>query len=94
MSSRNIKMALNSSYQEMPNEISVVFERLSRELASSYDYESHLKKFAKSLGYVWGYAFTPNGGKTFTSDSNVKKVTLTTGNWANVNGVDLLAALK
>ena len=43
---------------------------------------------------VWGYAFTPNGGKTFTSDSNVKKVTLTTGNWANVNGVDLLAALK
>lgn len=58
MSSRNIKMALNSSYQEMPNEISVVFERLSRELASSYDYESHLKKFAKSLGYVWGYAFT------------------------------------
>lgn len=58
MSNRNIKMALNSSYQEMPNEISVVFERLSRELASSYDYESHLKKFAKSLGYVWGYAFT------------------------------------
>lgn len=44
--------------------------------------------------HVWGYAFTPNGGKTFTSDSNVKKVTLTTGNWANVNGVDLLAALK
>lgn len=58
MSSRNIKMGLNESYKEMPKEISVVFERLSRELASSYDYEKHLRKFAKSLGYVWGYAFT------------------------------------
>lgn len=58
MSSMNIKMALNTSYHEMPKEISVVFERLSRELSSSYDYESHLRKFAKSLGYTWGYAFT------------------------------------
>ena len=43
---------------------------------------------------IWGYAYTPNGGKTFTSDAAVKKVVLASGNWATVNGVDLLAALK
>lgn len=43
---------------------------------------------------IWGYAYAPNGGKTFTSDAAVKKITLTPGNWATVNGVDLLAALK
>ena len=43
---------------------------------------------------IWGYAYTPNGGKTFTSDTAVKKVTLSSGNWAIVNGVDLLSALK
>ncbi len=43
---------------------------------------------------IWGYAYTPNGGKTFTSDATIKKVTLTSGNWATVNGVDLLSALK
>ena len=43
---------------------------------------------------IWGYAYTPNGGKTFTSDANVKKVTLASGAWATVNGVDLLSALK
>lgn len=43
---------------------------------------------------IWGYAYTPNGGKTFTSDATTKKVTLTSGNWATVNGVDLLSALK
>ena len=43
---------------------------------------------------IWGYAFSPNGGKTFTSNGSVKKVTLSSGNWATVNGVDLLTALK
>ena len=43
---------------------------------------------------IWGYAYTPNGAKTFTSDATVKKVNLTSGNWATVNGVDLLSALK
>ena len=43
---------------------------------------------------IWGYAYTPNGEKTFTSDATVKKVNLTSGNWATVNGVDLLSALK
>ena len=43
---------------------------------------------------VWGYAFTPNGGKTFTSDPAVKKVVLTPGAWATVNGTNLLAALQ
>ena len=43
---------------------------------------------------IWGYAYTPNGGKTFTSDAAVKKVILASGAWATVNGVDLLAALK
>ena len=43
---------------------------------------------------IWGYAYTPNGAKTFTSDATVKKVNLTSGNWTTVNGVDLLSALK
>lgn len=43
---------------------------------------------------IWGYAYTPNGGKTFTSDTTIRKITLTAGNWATVNGVDLLSALK
>ena len=43
---------------------------------------------------IWGYAYTPNGAKTFTSDATVKKVNLTSGNWATVNGIDLLSALK
>lgn len=43
---------------------------------------------------IWGYAYTPNGAKTFTSDATVKKVNLTSGNWATVNGVDLLSSLK
>ena len=58
MGSRNIKKALNEAYVEMPKEIGTVFEKLSRELSSSYDYQTHIKTFAKSLGYTWGYAFT------------------------------------
>lgn len=42
---------------------------------------------------VWGYAFTPNGGKTFTNTSTVTKVSLTAGAWATVDGVNLLSAL-
>lgn len=42
---------------------------------------------------VWGYAFTPNGGKTFTNASSASKVTLPTGAWATVDGVNLLSAL-
>ncbi|MGI9650604.1 hypothetical protein [Chryseobacterium sp. RLHN22] len=42
---------------------------------------------------VWGYAFTPNGGKTFTNSSSVTKVSLSAGAWATVDGVNLLSAL-
>jgi len=42
---------------------------------------------------VWGYAAT-NGGATFTNAATVTKVSLPTGAWATVDGVDLLAALK
>ena len=42
---------------------------------------------------VWGYAAT-NGGATFTNAATVTKVSLPTGAWATVNGIDLLAALK
>ncbi|KQK24570.1 hypothetical protein HIO71_10240 [Chryseobacterium aquaticum] len=41
---------------------------------------------------VWGYAAT-NGGKTFTNTSTVTKVSLPTGAWATVDGVNLLSAL-
>jgi len=43
---------------------------------------------------VWGYAFTPNGGKTFTNTATVTKVSLTPGAWATVDGVNLLAGLQ
>lgn len=42
---------------------------------------------------VWGYAFTPNGGKTFTNTATVTKVSLPAGAWATVDGVNLLSAL-
>lgn len=43
---------------------------------------------------VWGYAFSPNDGKTFTNVNTVTKVSLTSGNWATVNGENLLAVLN
>lgn len=43
---------------------------------------------------VWGYAYTPNGAKTFTNTATVTKVTLTPGAWATVDGVNLLAGLQ
>lgn len=43
---------------------------------------------------VWGYAFTPNGGKTFTNDTTVAKASFDAGNWAVVDGVNLLSPLQ
>ncbi|MCS3531919.1 hypothetical protein [Chryseobacterium sp. JUb7] len=43
---------------------------------------------------VWGYAYTPNGAKTFTNATTVTKVSLTPGAWATVDGVNLLAGLQ
>lgn len=43
---------------------------------------------------AWGYAFTPNGAARYTVDSSVRKISMTSGAWATVNGVDLLAALR
>lgn len=43
---------------------------------------------------VWGYAYTPATAVKFTNDTAVKKVSLTSGAWATVDGVDLLSALK
>ena len=37
MLKKRIKKALNEAYVEMPKEIGTVFEKLSRELSSSYD---------------------------------------------------------
>lgn len=54
---KSIKITLNSIYKDMPKEIANVFEKLSRQLSSSYEYEEHIIEFANSLDYVWGYAF-------------------------------------
>ncbi|ADQ82805.1 hypothetical protein D1Z97_03005 [Riemerella anatipestifer] len=43
---------------------------------------------------VWGYGYANDNPASFTSDSSVKKVNLVSGAWANVDGVDLLKALK
>ena len=42
----------------------------------------------------YGYSFNTTNPLTYTNDSTVKKVVLTSGAWATVNGIDLLAALK
>ncbi|WPC11251.1 hypothetical protein LEQ04_11690 [Riemerella anatipestifer] len=43
---------------------------------------------------VWGYGYANDNPASFTSDSSVKNVNLVSGAWANVDGVDLLKALK
>lgn len=43
---------------------------------------------------VWGYAYNPNGGKTYTNTTTVTKVSLPAGAWATVDGVNLLTALQ
>ncbi|MBQ0153034.1 MAG: hypothetical protein KBS61_09110 [Chryseobacterium sp.] len=43
---------------------------------------------------AWGYAYTPNGAKTFTNATTVTKVSLPAGAWATVDGVNLLTALQ
>ena len=42
----------------------------------------------------YGYSFNTTNPLTYTNDSTVKKVVLTSGAWATVDGVDLLTALK
>ncbi|QBO57098.1 hypothetical protein [Chryseobacterium salivictor] len=42
----------------------------------------------------FGYAFTSTNPLSFTNAATVTKVVLTSGAWATVNGVDLLAPLK
>lgn len=57
VSCKNIKNALNDSYQKMPDKISRVFEGLARRFASETDYEEVINDFADGLDFVWGYAF-------------------------------------
>lgn len=57
ITTNNIKSSLDESCREIPSEISNVFQKLSRELSSSYNYEQKIRDFANSLKYTWGYAF-------------------------------------
>ncbi|WBV61434.1 hypothetical protein PFY12_04755 [Chryseobacterium camelliae] len=43
---------------------------------------------------VWGYAYVQANPKTFTNAATVTKVSLPTGAWATVDGVNLLAGLQ
>lgn len=54
---KNIKNAINSSYNKMPEEIGGAFEMLARELSGEKNYETSINKFAKELSYVWGHSF-------------------------------------
>lgn len=58
ISNRNIKVALNNSYLEMPYEVGIVFEKLARRLASGHDYKKHIREFAQDINYVWAYSFS------------------------------------
>ena len=58
ITSKNIKVAINESYTEMPYEVGIVFEKLARRLSSGYEHDRHIKEFSESLNYVWGYAFS------------------------------------
>lgn len=55
---KNIKIAINNSYNKMPAEIGGAFEMLARELSGEKSYEVPIKKFADELSYVWGHSFT------------------------------------
>lgn len=54
---KNIKNAINNSYNKMPKEIGGAFEMLARELSGEKNYETTIKKFANELSYVWGHSF-------------------------------------
>lgn len=43
---------------------------------------------------TWGYAFSFAQPQTISNDKKVQKVTMVSGAWANVDGIDLLNALK
>ncbi len=58
ITTKNIKTSLNATYKKMPKGIDSIFEKLSRELSSSYDFEKHIIHFANNLNYIWGYAFS------------------------------------
>lgn len=57
ITNKNIRTTLMRSYKKMPKQIKPAFERLSRSLSSSHRFEEYILDFAKSLDYVWGYAF-------------------------------------
>lgn len=48
---------------------------------------------AGSNAGVWGYGFNQPAPKTYNNAATVTKVQLTPGNWANVDGLNLLANL-
>lgn len=54
---KNIKLALDNSYNKMPTQISRAFESLARRFASETNYEVIIKDFADGLDFTWGYAF-------------------------------------
>lgn len=54
---KNIKLAINGSYNKMPKAIGEAFEMLARELSGEKNYEVSIKKFANELSYVWGHSF-------------------------------------
>ncbi len=73
ITSKNIKTAFNNIYLDLPKESSLIFEKLSRNLASN-EFEKSIEDFAKNLNYVWGYAFAEllllsyKGGGDITDD--------------------------
>ena len=57
MEFKNIKSAIDNSYNIMPEKIGKVFEKLSRELSSGRNIKESIANMADSFEYVWGYAF-------------------------------------
>lgn len=73
---------------------------LIQDLATETSQVNTGKIVVSPLNYVnsdnplfWGYAFTPNGNKPIINTTTVTKVSLPTGAWATVDGVNLLSAL-
>ncbi|MBP1926733.1 Flp pilus assembly protein TadB [Sedimentibacter acidaminivorans] len=57
IANKNIKNAINNSYNKMPKEIGSSFELLARELSGGEKYKESIFNLAKSLSYIWGYSF-------------------------------------
>ena len=73
MEYKNIKKAVDNSYNRMPEQIGKVFEKLSRELSSGGDFRESIEEMANSLEYIWAYTFAEILLMSFNGAGNIEE---------------------